>query len=257
VTTVVLFTWSLGQFSSFSPATIARHLPMFSQFRIPSRFTIAFALFAMAAIGCAMRQLDLDAVPALWLRVLITVLCVAATVDVMWQNSRHFEFVFDGPPLQRPFEFLRRGPAPVQDVAIDPYSGNAPMLRGLAADRSAFNCYEPLKLQRLTDPAKPLVFGDGSALATATRYTPNSIDVRVVAGAQPARLLVNQNYAPGWHSTLGVVSPDPQYQNLSIPVAPDTQGTYTVAFRPPGLFAGCGILAAAIALSVAAWTRSV
>jgi hypothetical protein len=94
-------------------------------------------------------------------------------------------------------------------------------------------------------------------LATATRYTPNSIDVRVVASAQPSRLLINQNYAPGWHSTLGVVSRDPQYQNLSIPVAPDTQGTYTVAFRPPDLFAGCGILAAAIALSVAAWTRSI
>jgi hypothetical protein len=66
-------------------------------------------------------------------------------------------------------------------------------------------------------------------------------------------LLVNQNYAPGWHSTLGSVSPDPQYQNLSIPVKPDAQGTYTVAFRPPSLFAGFGIFAAAIALSAAAW----
>jgi hypothetical protein len=257
VTTVVLFIWSLGQFSAFAPATLAHHLPVFSQFRIPSRFTIAFALFAMATIGCALRAFDLDAVRSGWLSVLVGVLCAGATADVIWQNSRHFESVFSRPPLQRPFEFLRRGPAPVQDAGIDPYSGDAPMLRALAANRSTFNCYEPLKLQQLTDPTKPLVFADRGLLAAATRYSPNSIDVKVASSAQPSRLLVNQNYAPGWHSTLGVVTPDPEYRNLSIPVAPNTQGSYTVAFRPTGLWAGLGLFAAAIALSVAARTRSI
>src|SRR5262249_7370377 len=42
VTALVLLALSAGEFGSAAPASIAARLPLFSSFRIPSRYTIAF-----------------------------------------------------------------------------------------------------------------------------------------------------------------------------------------------------------------------
>ena len=43
LTSVVLFLLSLGEFSAYAPAVLSQHLPLFENFRIPSRYTIPFS----------------------------------------------------------------------------------------------------------------------------------------------------------------------------------------------------------------------
>jgi len=256
VTAVALFVLSLGEFGAFSPATLSRHVPLLSRFRIPSRYTIAFVLFAVSATGAALREWSLDdwlPDPARWI---VAVACLLAIGDLVWQNSRHFADAFRQPPLARTFAFLGRPGPPIQDERIDPYRGDAPMLRALVGGRATFNCYESLRLIRLADPSKPLVFAEGPLTATLTGFTPNRIDVVVEAGTTSSTLLVNQNAAPGWTSSIGPAEADARYRNVSVAVPPGTRGPASIEFVPPGLAAGGLILTLAVAGSAVAWKRS-
>src|SRR5207249_12231237 len=49
-TIVLALVLSGGEFSRFAPASLAAHVPFFSSFRIPSRYTIAVVLAAAATI---------------------------------------------------------------------------------------------------------------------------------------------------------------------------------------------------------------
>jgi len=255
VAAVMLLLLSLGDFGRFSPATLARSVPVLSRFRISSRYTIAFVLFAVTAVGCALRQLPAEVMRRRAVQWLVAIGCIVAAGDVVAQNSRFYEASFRRAPLDRRFEFLRRGDAPIQDVTIDPYLGDAPMLRALMSDRATFRCYEPLGLIQLTAPERPLVFAEGPLSLTTAAFTPNRIDVTIASGQAPSRLFINQNYAPGWRTALGPIGPDPGYRNVSIQVSPGTSGTYSVRFVPPGLLIGWAIFAMSIAGSVWLWRR--
>ena len=57
VTTIVLFVLSLGEFSAYAPAVLSQHLPLFSNFRIPSRYTIPFVQFAALTLAWAFHSI--------------------------------------------------------------------------------------------------------------------------------------------------------------------------------------------------------
>ncbi len=254
IAAVMLLLLSLGDFSRFSPATLARSVPVLSRFRISSRYTIAFVLFAVTVAGSVLRELSVDVMRRRAVQYLVAIACIVAAGDVVAQNSRFYEASFLRAPLDRGFEFLRRGDAPIQDVTIDPYQGDAPMLRALMSDRATFHCYEPLGLIQLTAPERPLVFAEGPLSVTSATFTPNRIDVAIASGQAPSRLFINQNYAPGWRTALGRIGPDPGYRNVSIQVGAGTSGTYSVRFVPPGLSIGWAIFTMSIAGSV--WLSS-
>jgi hypothetical protein len=56
VTAILMLVLSAGDFSRFAPSEIAAHLPLFSSFRIPSRYTVGVALFAAVTIGWVRRR---------------------------------------------------------------------------------------------------------------------------------------------------------------------------------------------------------
>jgi hypothetical protein len=128
------------------------------------------------------------------------------------------------------------------------------MLRAMMANRSTFNCYEPLKLAQIADPHEPLVFGDAALKVMSSEFSPNRIAVTVVGGPDASRLFVNQSYSPDWHSTLGPVTPAPRYRNISVAVPPEADGRYSVTFSPRGLVSGCLIFGVAVAASARLWT---
>jgi hypothetical protein len=252
VAAVALFIVTLGEFSSFAPATLMQRVPLLSKFRIPSRFAIAFTLFAVTSAGCMLRRVSLDALARPAARWILTIACLVAASDICLENSRHFVPVFRGAPLDGGFHYLRRPDAPIEDDTINPFASEAAMLRAMMSGRAVFRCYEPLKLVQLADPGLPLTSSQGPLLVATAKFAPNHIDVRVVGGRETSRLLINQNYAPGWRSSLGPVTPEPRYQNLSIEAPPDAKGTYSVVFVPPGIVVGLVIFAAALAISAAA-----
>ena len=250
---VTLFALSLGDFSAIAPATLLRGLPLFSKFRLPSRYTIGFALVATTTVGWALHDLSVDVARTRRGQIVVAALCALASVDLIWRNGSHFAGVFDQRPLDHGFTLFRRSAVLVTDTSIDAMKQDAPMLRAMMADRSTFNCYESLRLNQIADPTKPLVFSDGDVRVATSLFTPNRIDVVVAGGPDAARLFVNQSYAPGWQSTLGAVSADPQYRNIAVSVPARAAGTHSIRFTPPGLTSGFVVFALAILVSARLW----
>ncbi len=245
VAAALFFAFSLGEFSPFAPASLARVVPFLSKYRLPSRFTIGFVLFGATLVGWALHELSLDNMRSRGGRIIVAALCAIACADLIWRNGSHFSGIFDQRPLDSGFEWLRRPPAPVTDTVIDPYKQDAPMLRALMANRSTFNCYEPLKLVQLANAYQPIVFADSGVRVIDSIFRPNRIDVDIAGGPKPSHVFVNQNYAHGWRSTIGEVTTESKYRNIAVTVPARTAGRVSIAFSPTGLTAGWIIFALA------------
>jgi hypothetical protein len=255
LTSVVLLLLSVGEFASFSPASLARHLPFFSSLRIPSRYTVPFVLFGAITVAWALRALTGEAVVKGRTRLIVAIICLAASVDLVARNRAQLEGVFSQPPLDSGFRFLQ-GPSSIElDRNQDPYAPNSPMLRALMTDRSFYNCYENFQLTRTAETDRPLVFTDGRSKLFSSSFTPNRIEFAVIGGIEPSRVLLNQNYSPGWRSDLGPVTLDQEYGRPSVRLRRDQASKFAFRFVPPGLMLGTFFLALAIIASVVAWRR--
>jgi hypothetical protein len=210
-------------------------------------------LFASTAVACWLADLQVQVTSRRSARIVASVLCLVAAGDLVWRNSARFDGIFDQEPLKQRFRLLRPAHAMVTDTTIDAYKQDAPMLRALMANRSTFNCYEPLRVKRLSDPDAPLVFVQDDTAMVSSVFTPNRIQVTLATTRQPARLFVNENFAPGWRSTLGPVSPDPRYGNIAVAVPAGAAGDYTIRFSPPGFALGWLIWIVAVVVSVPIW----
>jgi hypothetical protein len=255
VTTIVFFVWSLGEFSRFAPASLAAHLPLFSSFRIPSRYSIAFVLCAAATVGWAARALALDTAPSARARVFIALVCLAASAHLIARNRTLLTNVFSEPPLAAGFKPMR-GPTVLQtDAESNAYRGGSPMFTALMNDRSFYYCYESLQLRHTADAEHPVVFTDGTATLGETVFTPNRIEFTVVGGSAPSRVTLNQNFAPGWRSTAGAFTHVPGGALPGVTLAPGQTGRFAFVFVPEGLWLGVGVFAAAVGLSAFALRR--
>ena len=254
VATVVFFLLSLGEFSAWAPASLATHVPLFSSFRIPSRYSIPFVLCAALGIGWAARTLSLDALPYR-ARLFVALVCVVAAAHLIARNRVLLVDVFSEPPATRSFKFLQ-GPRQIEtDAVSNAYRGGSPMFSALLNDRSFYHCYESLQLKRTADAEHPLVFTDGPATVVETSFTPNRIDFTVIGGSTPTRVSLNQNFAVGWSSTAGPFTYEAGAGMPGVTLAPGQTGKFAFSFVPDWLWTGTGLLVAAMALSAWAWRR--
>jgi hypothetical protein len=255
ITSLALLALSAGEFSGLAPASLVRHLPFFSSFRVPSRYTFAFVLFGAVTIGWAVRAVTAETVLTGRVKTLAAIVCLLASLDLMARNRTKFENVFSLPPLDSTFRLLKGPTAIVTDGDSRPSRPNSPMLRALMSDRAFYNCYESLQLIRTSDPKNPLIFTDGKSKLFGTTFSPNRIEFAVAGGNEPSWILFNQNYAPGWRSTLGPVTLDPQHGKPAVALVRGQTGKFAFVFVPPGLALGTVLLALAIAGSAFVWKR--
>jgi hypothetical protein len=252
VTATLLFALSLGEFSSWAPASLVQSLPLFSSFRIPSRYAIPFTVFgalaaaAAAQAGLAGRRLTRP------IGRTVTVICAVASLQLIVMNRQFFDRVFrEAPSFATAFPFMS-GPA---ELAIDrdanPYRSGSPMLRALMSDQSFFSCYESLQLKRTADGDHPLVYADGGASVSNVRFSPNEVAFDASGGPTASRIYLNQNFAHGWSGSGAPVMREPGTDRLSMTLAPNQSGHFAFAFTPPGLWIGSAIAATAVALSIA------
>ncbi len=247
VTTAAFFVWSLGEFNRFAPASLAHYVPLFSSFRIPSRYGIAFVLCAALTVGWAARAMAIDAVTGR-ARTFLALACVLAAMQLIARNRVLFENVFSEPPLAVSFKPMG-GPKELRtDAESNAYRGGSPMFTALMNDRSFYHCYESLQLQHTATAEHPLVFSDGKATVLATTFSPNRIEFTVAGGSEPARISLNQNYAQGWSSSAGDFTPTAAAMP-GVTLTPGQSGRFAFVFVPPGLWAGVGILAVALGVT--------
>lgn len=254
VTTLAMLALAAGEFSAWAPASIALQLPFFSNFRVPSRYTIVAVLSAVMTVAWAARTLDLEAlVPRA--RVAVTVLCLLASADIVMRNSRLLGGGFALDPVDGSFHLLGGPRTFVTDADSKPNQSDSPMLRALMKGESFFQCYEAMELRRHADVTHPLIWQDGDAKIFWTKFSPNRIDFSMVGGRQSSRVRLNQNFSGGWKSDGGVVEPDPATGQPSVVLRPGESGRFAFVFVPPGLFPGCGLALVAIGVSAYGWRR--
>jgi hypothetical protein len=255
VTSVVLFALSLGEFSRWAPAVIATHLPLFSSFRIPSRYTIVFLQFAVLTLGWACAPALRPDRLARAAQVVLAIGLVGAAVHLIVTNRENLSGVFAEAPFDTGFPAMA-GPSELPtDNESSPYVKGSPMLRALVDDRAFFNCYESLQLFRTAVPGEPQVFTRDPIELSGITVSPNRVAFDVAGGNAPARVYLNYNWAPGWSSSAGPVIAEPRSEMAKVVIAPGQTGRVDFRFVPPGLFAGIAILAVAVAASASAWRR--
>ena len=254
LTAAFLFVLSLGEFSAWAPASLLKHVPLFSSFRIPSRYTIPSLLFGAMALGWALGGFSLEARPRI-VRVVVGVLCLAIGAHLISVNRAQFKGVFSVEPFDTTFRWMD-GPSEgiTTDFESSAYTRTSPMLRALVEDRFFYYCYESLQLVRASNPDQPLLFTEGGGTVAEPKFTPNRVDFALFGGAEAARLYLNYNWGPGWTSTAGPIDHPPE-RIASVALSPGQTGRFAFWFVPPGLWAGTAIGLAAIALSAVFWRR--
>lgn len=255
ITTLMLFLLSLGEFSGVAPATLSHSLPLFSSFRIPSRYSIPFLQFATLTLAWAFQGWIRDhGLPraAKWT---VGVLAIAGAAHLIAVNQWNFKGVFAEPAFDTSFHWMQGPHAIATDTESSPYTKGSPMLRALMEDTSFLNCYESLQLARGAG-AGPLVVDRGpSSRVASTDFTPNRMTFTLHPGQEAAVIALNQNWSPGWTSTAGVLTPPRPTELPTITMAPNASGSFGFAFVPPGIIAGSVVFVAALAATAFAWRR--
>jgi hypothetical protein len=150
-----------------------------------------------------------------------------------------------------------RSPAPLElDRPFAQARGNRWLAAHFASiSRGSLNCWEayPLPMSsalRGDLPQEEYLADPSSGSARRLAWSPNAIDVAVEL-TRAGTLLINQNYHPGWHSSLGSVV---QRDGLLAVELPAGKHEVQLRFRPRSAVFGGLISLASIAFAVGWWT---
>ena len=254
VTTIFLFLLSLGEFAAYAPANLAHHVPLFSSFRIPSRYSIPFLQFAALTLAWAFRSIVTRYGFPNGARIAVAIVALCASAHLIYVNQWNLRNVFTEAPFDTSFHWMQ-GPRQITTLAdASPYTAGSPMFRALMADRSFFTCYESLQLAHGSGPDRPFVFdaNPGERVGDLD-FSPNQLTFSVKDGPADARVILNQNFSPGWTSTAGAIAPPRPTELGSVTMPPGTSGRHAFTFRPPGLIAGWVLFNVALIATLILW----
>ncbi len=249
----LVWVWlALGFKAPGSPTTslfaLLRLVPPYTMLRAPERFLVFFALSAAVVAALGVRRLEVASrksrmflIPAtlclglfLWNAVLLTLndhyeargrtMVVAPTTI-----SREFHQARGNRWLAAYYPWMSRGTL----SCFDDYDvAQSPALRGDLEQESY-----------LDDPTAGTV--------VQRRWTPNRIDLHVEL-TKPGRVIVNQNWHPGWHSSMGeVVSRD----GLLAVDVPEGTEDITLRFAPRSAIGGIGTALLGLGVAFVLWRR--
>jgi hypothetical protein len=247
----------MGNFHPYAPWTLMHELPVYDSLRVPTRFTV-FASFYLALLA----GMGLDAVktalgrryrPSWMPRVapkLIALVALGLVFDIVWTNypaTNRFDWapVLEEDPV--PSYFLVRGQNYHFQYASYPRRG----VGTPACYPWGMRWHVARGLQVGVRPQVRVVEGRGTV--DAFRRTNNRVEVEVTM-TEPGRILVNQNYYPGWTASVGTaVDLDGK---LAVDL-PEGSHALVLRYRPPMLWEGAaatvaGLLACA---GIFAWRR--
>jgi multisubunit Na+/H+ antiporter MnhC subunit len=256
VTTAFLFLLSLGEFAAYAPANLAHSVPLFSSFRIPSRYSIPFLQFAALTLAWAFRSIVTRYDFPQAARIAVAIAALGASAHLVYMNQWNLRRVFTEVPFDTSFHWMG-GPRQISTLAdVSPYTTGSPMLRALMEDRSFYTCYESLQLDRGAAPNRPQVFdANAGERVSDLDVSPNELSFSIKDDATDARVILNQNWSPGWTSTAGpIAAPKPtELGSVTVPAGPG--GRYAFAFRPPQLIIGLVIFDVALIATLLLWRR--
>lgn len=258
-----------------------RALPILGNMRIAQRWriviTLAIALAAAAGLDRARSWLTRRGRSALVSAAASAALVAWVAVDLLAVNGVLFVSAFPFAPMPiRPAERLVQHDTLRIRGYSDALAPDAPQLYtssahlpALLANVGIVSCYETARVDIYALPAEsPLYRGEAFLMgATGTarllHASPNRLVAAVHAEA-PARVVVNQNWQPGWTYTLGAgdapqdaisnTLPMPFARQLSAAV-PTGESRVELRYRAPGLVAGSAVTALTLVTLVGSCVR--
>ena len=186
-----------GSAIPYGPWWLLKHLPLFRDLRVPSRYAVMFALAFPLLCGAALDDLRARLTGRRWLpAVTALVIAVAATDGLAFdyycfKDSFHMQITV----AERSTPFYQE-------------KGEwRTMMNYVMAGHGAIGCDEEAPLQRAAQldegPVPQLKLDDPSAgSARQLTWTPNRVEVELKL-SRPATVLFNQNWNEHWKTTRG------------------------------------------------------
>ena len=229
---------AMGNVPGFSLFGLLHELPIFRSLRVPSRFfypaTVFLALLAATALTALGRRTRL--------RILQFAIVAVVAVDVISAN---------GPRLQQ-----GAGPAVPLAAASQSFHLEARVDYRLLPFFPQRGIGSPICYGGFDWPvSRALWFGNvpqqridppGTGSATLLRWSPSELRFRVTLTA-PSRLIVNQNFDPGWHASEGTLR---TFEGLLALDLGAGEREVALTHRPEGFVAGLLLTLLGVALSV-------
>ncbi len=233
-----------GYAANVSAFAALKELPLYSTLRYPERFLILFALAvsAIAALGISRLQVYARNRKMGGVALAVAVAAMLANLGPLVVN--HWAAT-NGRPMGPPPPTLSQDFHQARGTrwALAYYG---PMSRG------CLSCYDAYPV-----PQSPLLRGDLKAeeyledatagTVTRTKWTPNHIELTVHL-ERPARLRINQNWHPGWRTSVGTIASEKGLLAVELPAG---DHALTLRFLPRAAVGGA--LATLAALAVLGW----
>jgi len=240
---VALFAMSAGSFAWWAPWAMLHHLPPFSSEHVHPRFLIPFTLclgvmagFGADFIGRLMRPLGAIVAAAIILIGIVD----ARQVSVSNLYFDTHEVPSDLPPA-----------APFRQVWNESDHG---MLTTIVGNLGAVNCCTPLTQPQFPTGSNQADYrGEqylvGSGQISLIDWSPNRL-VYQVSATDRARLVVNQNFDPGWRLREGT-GDLAAFNGLLAVNIPRGEQRVVLVYRAPWFVVGAAISAVTLILAIA------
>ncbi len=220
-----------GYSAKLSLFAALKRLPLYSTLRFPERFLVLFALAACVLAALGMTKLQALGRKRAWAAG-VAMLAAGLLLGNVGPLVANHQAAAHGRPM---------GPPPTK---IDGEFRQARGTRWALAyyepmSRGVLSCYDayPVPQSRLLRgdlPQEEYLQDPTAGTVKRAAWTPNRIELDVDAN-KPARLLVNQNWHPGWRSSLGDVVSDKGLLAVDLPAGKEH---VTLRFLPRAAVGG-------------------
>jgi hypothetical protein len=270
---VILVWLSFGDRAPVSLWAWLRRLPVFESMRVAQRFRFVWMLLFAVLAGAGLQAIHDWLVSRTRSRRLGAVVAVSIAVVAvvnLFSNAKVYALGLSvpSPPMALPGDFRQIERLPLYGPTgwEQPESGPTPLnawsaqYPAVMQNLGTIQAYEPIAddfSSRVRPSTSPMYRGEvylakGQGSVQLVKWSPNRIVVDVLA-AQNDSLVFNQNFFPGWRSTVGSVVD--ANGHLSVPVSPGHQRV-EVFYRPSSVVIGAVVTALSLVAVALALIRS-
>jgi hypothetical protein len=246
----VLWIWfSIGYGMRLSIFAAIRHMPPYTMLRAPERFLELFILVFAVTVALAVRRIEVAARrnPAYLLLAMGCLALLFGDLVLLVRNdaanTRDRSMVAPPPIIDRDFH------QSIGNRWLAAYY--PPMSRGVLACFDDYNIIQSPDLAPDLEKEEYLLDSDAGTVERRM-WSPNRIDLHVEL-SRPARVYVNQNWHPGWHTNEGAVV---SANGLLAVDLPEGHHDLTLRFWPRSVLGGGATSLAALLVAAIAWRRS-
>jgi hypothetical protein len=270
---LVLLALGFGAFDAWAPWPLLHHVPIFKSQHVPSRWMYPSLLLLLALTASALERLLVRSGRArAWLEVALLAAVAGVAYDVATVSREATTHMFARPmpavpETTGPFHTEHRLPRELAyEYEWSPASLTAEMANIGTIECGTFPAFHHqyrddrghipgLGARGVGDPdyRGEAFVADGPGTATITRWTPNAMTVEV-RGANPGtRVVLDQNYDPGW-SANGTATES--WHDTVAATVPSADATIVFRYRPPTFWPGVAVFVVTCGVLVWAFVRA-